>query len=90
MASSVIKMLMISNGSYVGRKIVFGTEESFVDGSSILKWPGLSHWSLGYMLSSRGARKLINQKPLQKMIPIDEFLPIMFDQHIMYVCLFYI
>ena len=84
-------MLMISNGSYIGRKIVFDTkEEQFVDGSSILAWPGLSHWCVGYMMSMRGARKLINQKLLQKMIAVDELLPIMFDQHPVYVCFIYI
>ncbi|KFO62069.1 Procollagen galactosyltransferase 1, partial [Corvus brachyrhynchos] len=42
---------------------------------------GYSYWSLGYALSLRGARKLLAAEPLGKMIPVDEFLPLMFDRH---------
>uniref|UniRef100_A0A672I0X4 procollagen galactosyltransferase n=1 Tax=Salarias fasciatus TaxID=181472 RepID=A0A672I0X4_SALFA len=40
-----------------------------------------SYWTLGYMLSLRGARKLLRAKPLTKMLPVDEFLPVMYDKH---------
>lgn len=33
------------------------------------------------MLSQSGAKKLLKAEPLKKMIPVDEYLPIMFDQH---------
>ncbi|XP_010009214.1 PREDICTED: procollagen galactosyltransferase 1-like, partial [Nestor notabilis] len=40
-----------------------------------------SYWTLGYVLSLRGARKLLAAEPLAKMLPVDEFLPVMFDKH---------
>ena len=43
--------------------------------------PGYSYSSMVYALSWRGAMKLIREKPLQRMIPVDEFLPIMSGQH---------
>ena len=33
------------------------------------------------MLSHRGAEKLIGENPLSKMVPVDEYLPIMYDRH---------
>ena len=33
------------------------------------------------MLSGRGARKLLAAEPLKNLLPVDEFLPIMFDKH---------
>ena len=52
-----------------------------VEGSDRLVRPGYSYSSMAYALSRRGAMKLIKEKPLQKMIPVDEFLSIMFGQH---------
>uniref|UniRef100_A0A2I3RS36 Cerebral endothelial cell adhesion molecule n=1 Tax=Pan troglodytes TaxID=9598 RepID=A0A2I3RS36_PANTR len=42
---------------------------------------GYSYWTLAYALSLAGARKLLASQPLRCMLPVDEFLPIMFDQH---------
>jgi hypothetical protein len=33
------------------------------------------------MLSLAGARKLVAQEPLKRLIPVDEYLPVMFDEH---------
>ena len=33
------------------------------------------------MISHSGAKKLLAQRPLQKILPVDEYLPIMFDEH---------
>ncbi|KAL5012579.1 hypothetical protein ScPMuIL_011130 [Solemya velum] len=65
---------------YIGRKRLHRSEE-WVDGSEQLVWPSYSYWTLSYLLSRRGATKLVQQRPLQKMIPVDEYLPIMFDRH---------
>lgn len=65
---------------YLGRKRLH-KEEKLVDGASYLVWPTYSYWTLSYIISQKGAQKLINQKPLRKMIPVDEYLPIMFNQH---------
>uniref|UniRef100_A0A7N8XT15 Procollagen galactosyltransferase 2-like n=1 Tax=Mastacembelus armatus TaxID=205130 RepID=A0A7N8XT15_9TELE len=43
--------------------------------------PGYSYWTLGYILSLQGAKKLLQAKPLNKMLPVDEFLPVMFNKH---------
>ncbi|KAG7265107.1 hypothetical protein CRUP_020064, partial [Coryphaenoides rupestris] len=40
-----------------------------------------SYWTLGYMMSLQGARKLLRAEPLSKMLPVDEFLPIMYNKH---------
>ena len=52
-----------------------------MEGSERLAWPHYSYWTLSYALSNAGAHKLLAQKPLTKMVPVDEFLPIMFDRH---------
>ena len=33
------------------------------------------------MLTGRGAAKLLRADPISKLLPVDEFLPIMFDKH---------
>lgn len=45
-----------------------------------------SYWTLSYAISLQGAQKLLNAEPLSKMLPVDEFLPIMYDKHPKYVC----
>ncbi|KAI7810654.1 procollagen galactosyltransferase 1 [Triplophysa rosa] len=40
-----------------------------------------SYWTLAYMISLRGAQKLLRAEPLKKMLPVDEFLPVMFNKH---------
>lgn len=67
--------------SYLGRKRLEKDMERMVQGSEYLAWPRYSYWTISYLLSYRGAQKLLNQKPLTKMVPVDEYLPIMFDQH---------
>ena len=37
-----------------------------------------SYWTCGYMLTYNGAQKLINSNYLENLIPVDEFLPIMY------------
>ncbi|KAL7978504.1 hypothetical protein Chor_004321 [Crotalus horridus] len=43
--------------------------------------PKYSYWTLAYVLSRRGAQKLVQARPLSKILPVDEFLPIMYDKH---------
>ena len=40
-----------------------------------------SYWTLGYALSRRGAQKLLDAQPLQRLVALDEFLPIMYNEH---------
>lgn len=67
--------------SYLGRKQVNPEEEVAVEGLPGLVVAGYSYWTLAYTLSLAGARKLLASQPLHRMIPVDEFLPVMFDQH---------
>uniref|UniRef100_A0A8C4GF06 Si:ch211-13f8.2 n=1 Tax=Dicentrarchus labrax TaxID=13489 RepID=A0A8C4GF06_DICLA len=67
---------------YVGRKRLQVKEpELWVKGVSNLVHPSYSYWTLGYVLSLNGAKKLLQAKPLNKMLPVDEFLPVMFNKH---------
>ncbi|KAJ3594611.1 hypothetical protein NHX12_003918 [Muraenolepis orangiensis] len=67
---------------YLGRKRLQVKEpEVWVMGVSDLVHPDYSYWTLGYALSLQGTHKLLDSKPHGKMLPIDEFLPIMFKKH---------
>ncbi|KAK0177237.1 hypothetical protein PV328_001313 [Microctonus aethiopoides] len=66
---------------YLGRKRMQIEEETLVEGSNHLVHAGYSYWTLGYILSSSGAKKLLDAKPLDTMVPVDEYLPILFDKH---------
>lgn len=55
--------------------------EQSVDGVNNLVEADYSYWTLGYALSQQGARKLLAAEPLKMMMPVDEFLPIMFNKH---------
>ncbi|XP_072544755.1 procollagen galactosyltransferase 2 [Salminus brasiliensis] len=67
---------------YVGRKrLQVKRPERWVKGVKNLVHPDYSYWTLGYALSLQGARKLLDAQPLGKMLPVDEFLPIMFNKH---------
>lgn len=70
---------------YLGRKIMKANVETwnysvkFRNGYGIRN-PDFSHWTVAYALTIDGAKKLLNQEPLKKIVPIDEYLPIMFDK----------
>jgi len=36
---------------------------------------------IGYLLSLNGAKKLLAPNPTRKLVPVDEYLPIMFNKH---------
>ena len=66
---------------YLGRKRLRKDLEPAVKGAETLVWPSYSYWTLSYILSNSGAQKLLNQRPLNRLVPVDEYLPIMFDKH---------
>jgi collagen beta-1,O-galactosyltransferase len=67
---------------YLGRKIMKSNEENYENIiEQFLIEPSYSHWTVGYLLSLRAAKILINENPLQKILPVDEYLPIMYDHH---------
>nr|CAH7758151.1 unnamed protein product [Callosobruchus chinensis] len=65
---------------YFGRKIL-QDDEQWIEGSNYLVQPGYSYWTLGYVLKYNGAEKLLNADPLSRLVPVDEYLPILFDKH---------
>lgn len=67
---------------YIGRKRFHSNAVTMVPGASALAWAEYTYWTLGYAISLRGARKLVSAKPLEKMVAVDEFLPIMFNKHL--------
>lgn len=66
---------------YLGRKQVNPEDEVAVENVRNLVHAGYSYWTLSYAISLQGAQKLLNAEPLSKMLPVDEFLPIMYDKH---------
>ena len=42
--------------------------------------PAYTHWTVSYAISLQGAKKLVDAEPLGKLIPVDEYLPLMFDK----------
>ena len=65
---------------YFGRKRL-QENETFVPGCENLVQVSYTYWTLGYVISLEGAKKLLAAEPLKRLVPVDEFLPIMFDQH---------
>ncbi|CAI5444275.1 unnamed protein product [Caenorhabditis angaria] len=66
---------------YLGRKKQSDKQELWIPQHRHLSSVEYSYWTLGYMLSQEGARKLLTPNPLTKIVPVDEYLPIMFDKH---------
>lgn len=66
---------------YFGRKQVNPGNEEPVEHVRNLVVADYSYWTLSYAISLQGAQKLLNAEPLSKMLPVDEFLPIMYDKH---------
>ena len=67
---------------YLGRKLVNEqAHDTRISGVDHLVRPGYSWWTLGYILTLKGAKKLLAPKPLGRFVPVDEYIPIMFDEH---------
>lgn len=65
---------------YFGRKRLQENEELIRESRNFVK-VSYTYWTLGYAITLEGARKLLAAEPLSKLLPVDEFLPIMFDEH---------
>uniref|UniRef100_A0A673MWC8 Si:ch211-13f8.2 n=1 Tax=Sinocyclocheilus rhinocerous TaxID=307959 RepID=A0A673MWC8_9TELE len=55
--------------------------EHWLEGVKNLVIPDYSYWTLGYVPSLQGAKTLLEAQPLSKMLPVDEFLQVMFNKH---------
>jgi GR25 family glycosyltransferase involved in LPS biosynthesis len=62
---------------YLGRKKFVNIEKRY---STNLVKPEFSYWTVGYLLTYSGAIKLINSNFVDALIPVDEFLPILFGK----------
>ena len=63
---------------YLGRKSLKPSDELRVYPSFVR--PKYSYWTIAYILTYSGALKLVSAEPLSKIVPVDEYLPIMFDE----------
>ena len=79
--SCINLLCMLLSYSYIGRKRFHSKPVQMVPGAELLAWADYTYWTLGYAISLSGARKLLSAKPLEKMVAVDEFLPIMFNKH---------
>ncbi|KAL7646435.1 UNVERIFIED_CONTAM: hypothetical protein RMT77_003348 [Armadillidium vulgare] len=66
---------------YLGRKKLKDSDEPWVKGSNIVVHVDYSYWTLCYIITLDGAKKLLASEPLSKLVPVDEYIPIMFDKH---------
>ncbi|XP_053325652.1 procollagen galactosyltransferase 2 [Spea bombifrons] len=67
---------------YIGRKrMQVERPEKAVPNVMNLVEADYSYWTLGYAISWQGAQKLVSVEPLSKMLPVDEFLPVMYNKH---------
>jgi len=63
---------------YLGRKVFNKEGEDEVD--ELLVKPNFSYWTIGYIVTKECCQKLLQSNYLNKLIPVDEFLPIMYNK----------
>ena len=80
MNHSESKLLTCCLFRYLGRKLLY-VDEPYVKGSSHIVEIKFTHWTIGYILTRRGAERLLKGDPLSNLIPLDEYIPVMYDEH---------
>lgn len=66
---------------YLGRKKMKSADEPWVEDSETLVHVDYSYWTLCYAITLQGAQKLLAAHPLSQLVPVDEYIPIMFNKH---------
>ncbi|CAG0917729.1 unnamed protein product [Notodromas monacha] len=66
---------------YMGYEAVLPMNHSKLNGSIHFARPDYTYGSYAYIITLEGARKLVNSPILRKVIPTDEFLPVMYNSH---------
>ncbi len=56
-------------------------DEKLLPETTCLVKPAYSYWTLGYLVSHSGAEKLVQAQPFDNLLPVDEYFPIMFNEH---------
>ena len=77
----IVGLIFVLSIRYIGRKRMKKEPFGLLPDATMLNWVPYSYWTLGYVINLKGARKLVSAKPLQKMVALDEFLPIMYNKH---------
>ena len=54
--------------------------ERYVRNSKKLVHPDYSYWMMGYLLSRRGAHKLVAADPLPRIMALDEFINVLLNK----------
>ncbi|XP_074596201.1 glycosyltransferase 25 family member-like [Brevipalpus obovatus] len=65
---------------YLGRMVLVNRTEEKAPVEGFV-YPEYSYWANGYMLTSTGAKKLLDAQPLQKVISVDEYIPILYQKN---------
>lgn len=66
---------------YFGRKILESHKELSVQGTENIVTVEYSYWTVGYAITLEGAKKLVNANPMKSLIPVDEYIPVMYNRH---------
>ena len=62
---------------YLGRKKINSSEvDDYIDNSDYIVYPGYSYWTIGYLINNEFCDRIFKSNLLQKIIPIDEYLPL--------------
>lgn len=74
--------ILVSSISFLGRDSQQNEDTlELIPGTRKLLVPHYSHWTIGYLLSLRGARKLVEAKPLENLIPVDNYFHVLAKTH---------
>ena len=65
---------------YLGRKLGKDWASETKIGNDFVE-PHYSYWTVGYLLTGNGIEKLLKSNPLRRLLPVDEYLPLMFGVH---------
>ena len=67
---------------YLGRKRGPGAQDDVEEKvTKRISTATYSYWTIGYIIKGKAAKILIDENPLEKMVPVDEYLPIMYGAH---------
>lgn len=56
-------------------------KQTKIEGTTQLYEAEYAYWTIAYILTLDGAKKIVEAEPLQKMAPVDEFLHILANKH---------
>lgn len=60
----ITRLFALFSGSYLGRKRLQNREELYVANATRLVHPSYSYWTLGYIITLQGVKKLLGKPTL--------------------------